>query len=64
MLIAAGLWIAAIFVPYPGKVGLIVGAIVADYPVDIFLRSPRVDRYLTPGWKQISDIDHYLEREA
>ncbi|KAF8852281.1 hypothetical protein BDZ45DRAFT_749783 [Acephala macrosclerotiorum] len=45
MLIAAGLWIAAIFVPYPGKVGLIVGAIVADYPVDIFLRSPRRERH-------------------
>ncbi|KAE8451011.1 hypothetical protein EG329_005451 [Mollisiaceae sp. DMI_Dod_QoI] len=60
--ISTGLWIAAIFVPYPGKIGLIFGATFAEYPVDVFLRSPRADRHLTPGWKLIPDIDHYAER--
>jgi len=62
LLISSGLWIAAIFVPYPGKIGLIVAAILTEYPVDIALKSPAAERYLTPGWKKVPDIDHYVER--
>jgi low temperature requirement protein LtrA len=62
LLISSGLWIATIYVPYPGKIGLIFSAIFTEYPVDIALRSPAVERYLTPGWKRVTDIDNYVER--
>lgn len=61
-LIASGLWIGAIFVDYPGKVGVLVAANSIEHPVEIFLASPLADKYLTPGWKRHPHIGHYVDR--
>lgn len=57
----SALWIAAIFVPYPGKIGLLVAANGVEHPVGIFLASPASDRLLSGGWHRYFDIDHYVE---
>jgi low temperature requirement protein LtrA len=61
-LVSGALWIAAIYVDYPGKIGLLVAANFVEHPVDIFLASPIADAYLTPGWKRATHIDHYVDR--
>jgi low temperature requirement protein LtrA len=60
--ISGALWIASIYVHYPGKIGLLVAANFVEHPVDIFLASPIADAYLTPGWKRATHIDHYVDR--
>ncbi|TVY87012.1 hypothetical protein LAWI1_G008108 [Lachnellula willkommii] len=62
MLFSSALWIAAIFVHYPAKIGLLIAANAIEHPVDIFLASPIADSWLTPGWKRSTHIDHYVER--
>lgn len=60
--ISGALWIAAIYVEYPGKIGVLVAANFIEHPVDIFLASPIADAYLTPGWKRSIHIEHYVDR--
>ncbi|TVY41539.1 hypothetical protein LSUB1_G001995 [Lachnellula subtilissima] len=59
---SSALWIAAIFVHYPAKIGFLLAANAIEHPVDIFLASPIADAWLTPGWKRTPHIDHYIER--
>ncbi|TVY23425.1 hypothetical protein LHYA1_G008010 [Lachnellula hyalina] len=59
---SSALWIAAIFVHYPAKIGFLIAANAIEHPVDIFLASPIADAWLTPGWKRTPHIDHYIER--
>ena len=61
-IISSSLWIAAIYVHYPAKIGLLVAANAIEHPVDIFLASPIADAWLTPGWKRTTHIHHYVER--
>ncbi|KUJ19158.1 uncharacterized protein LY89DRAFT_683088 [Mollisia scopiformis] len=58
----SGLWIAAIFVPYPGKLGLLLAANLAEHPLAIFMASPASDPLLTGGWEHSPDVEHYVER--
>lgn len=60
--VASAFWMAAIYVDYPGKLGLLVVGNVIEHPVGIFLLSPTADRLLTPGMKRIVHTDHYVER--
>jgi low temperature requirement protein LtrA len=57
-----GLWIAAIFVPFPGKLGLLVAANAVEHPLSVFMSSPAASRLLTGGWEYSTDVEHYIER--
>ncbi|CZR61497.1 uncharacterized protein PAC_11394 [Phialocephala subalpina] len=57
-----GIWIAAIFVPYPGKTALLIVANAIEHPLAILIASPVADRLLTGGWKHSPDVEHYIER--
>lgn len=61
-LVTLGLWVGAIFAPYPGKIGLLIAANAIEHPVAVFLASPTADRLLTPNYKRNPDIDHCVER--
>lgn len=61
-IVSSALWIAAIYVHYPAKIGLLIAANAIEHPVDIFLASPIADAWLTPGWKRSTHVDHYVER--
>ena len=61
-IITTGLWVGAIFTPYPGKVGLLIAANAIEHPVAVFLASPTADRLLTKNLKRNPDVDHYVER--
>ena len=57
-----GIWIAAIFVPYPGKIGLLVVANTLEQPIAGIMASPVGGRLLTGGWEHCPDSDHHIER--
>ncbi|TVY83535.1 hypothetical protein LSUE1_G002202 [Lachnellula suecica] len=59
---ASALWIGSLYVRYPAKIGLLIAANVIEHPADIFLASPVADKYLTPGYKRATHIDHYVDR--
>lgn len=61
-MVTSGLWVGAIFTPFPGKLGLLIAANAIEHPVAIFLASPTADRLLTPAYKRNLDIDHCVER--
>lgn len=58
----SSLWITAIYVNYPGKVGLLVAANFAEHPIAMYMASPYSDRLLTGGWEKKTDYEHYIER--
>jgi low temperature requirement protein LtrA len=58
-----GLWVGAIFVPYPGKLGLLAAANAIEHPLGVFLASPTADRLLlTKPLRRNPDVDHCVER--
>ncbi len=61
-IIVASLWIAAIFVPFPGRLGLLIVANALEQPISFFLASPAGDKLITGGWIRHMHIEHYIER--
>lgn len=61
-LITIGIWVGAIFCPYPEKVTLLIVANAVEHPVAVFLASPTADRLLTSGLKRNPDVDHCVDR--
>ncbi|KAG0649028.1 hypothetical protein D0Z07_4880 [Hyphodiscus hymeniophilus] len=61
-LVIIGIWVGAIFVPYPHKIILLVFANAVEHPVQVFLASPTSDRLLAENMKKSPDIDHYVDR--
>jgi low temperature requirement protein LtrA len=61
-IITIGVWVGAIFVPYPGKLGLLVAANSIEHPVAVFLASPTADRLFAKGLKRVPDVDHCVDR--
>lgn len=58
-----GLYIGAIFSPYPGKIVLLFIANALEHPMAIFVASPWGDRLLLPkGVKKVVGIDRFVER--
>jgi low temperature requirement protein LtrA len=60
--VIGGLWVAAIYVPYPGKFALLILANGLEQPISFYLASPLGDRLLTGGWKRSVNVDRYVER--
>jgi len=58
----SSLWIAAIFVPYPGTIALLIVANGLEQPLEFFFASPLGDKLLSGGWKRTNNVDRYVER--
>jgi low temperature requirement protein LtrA len=61
-ILTSGLWIAAIYVPYPGKFGLLILANALEQPLAMINASPVGDKLLSGGWKRSVNVDRYVER--
>ena len=61
-LVVIGMWIGAIFVPYPHKIILLILANAVEHPILLFLSSPTADRLLTPNMRRNLDVDHCIDR--
>jgi low temperature requirement protein LtrA len=61
-IITVGIWIGAIFCPFPGKLALLIIANVIEQPIGTFLASPTADRLFTKDMKRTPDVDHCVER--
>jgi low temperature requirement protein LtrA len=62
-IIPFGLYIGALYVPYPSKIALLVLVNVVEQPLAIFQASPFGERLLAPsGFKRTVNIDRYIER--
>jgi low temperature requirement protein LtrA len=61
-LLTGGLWVAAIYVPYPGKFALLILANGLEQPLAAYFASPLGDKLVTGGWKRSIDVDRYVER--
>lgn len=61
-MVTSSLWIGAIYVDYPGKIGLLVAANFSEQPIAMYMASPYSDRLLTGGWEKKTDYEHYIER--
>jgi len=61
-LVVSGLWIAAIFVPYPAKIGLLILANGIEQPLAAYFASPLGDKLVTGGWKRTVNVERYVGR--
>lgn len=60
--LTSSLWIAAIFVPYPGTIALLIVANGLEQPLSFIFASPLGDKLLSGGWKRTNNVDRYVER--
>ncbi len=60
--LTSSLWIAAMFVPYPGTIVLLIVANGLEQPLSFFFAIPLGDKLLSGGWKITNNVDRYVER--
>jgi hypothetical protein len=61
-LVTSSLWVAAIFVPYPGKIPLLILANGLEQPLAAYFASPLGDKLITGGWKRSENVDRAIVR--
>jgi low temperature requirement protein LtrA len=61
-LVTGALWVAAIYVPYPGKIALLILANGIEQPLAAYFASPLGDKLVTGGWKRTVNVERYIGR--
>lgn len=61
-ILLSGPWIAAFFVRYPAKAGLVFTGVILDYFVDIIFNSPWMIGVLHEERSKVEGTDHWIER--
>ncbi|KAI9858344.1 MAG: hypothetical protein M1824_004365 [Vezdaea acicularis] len=59
---SSAMWVAGLFLPWPGSAGLWLGAIIVEFCSSAFLASPYADRLLHQGYRKADDDTHMVER--